>query len=273
MGASRLSAAILAFCVLALSASCGGGNAAAPANGGVSGEVLVFAASSLTDALKESGEAFAREHPGAKVTFSFGASSALATQINEAARADVFAAADTTQMQAVADGGRLAGPVRVFATNVPVVVKPKGSNAARRFEDLARPGLRLVLAGPEVPIGKYSREVFERASGPGGVSPDFAARVLANVRSNEANARAVLAKVQLGEADAGVVYRSDAAAAGPAVDVLAVPAAFVVVATYPIAPLQGGKNAGGAAAFVDFVLSPEGQAILAKYGFGQPEQP
>lgn len=270
MGASRPGAAILALCVLALAGSCGGGDAAVPANGGVSGEVLVFAASSLTDAFKESGEAFARQNPGTKVTFSFGASSALATQINEAARADVFAAADTSQMQAVADRGRLAGAARVFASNVPVVVTAKGSKAATRFEDLARPGLRLVLAAPEVPIGRYARDIFKRASGPGGVSPDFAARVMANVGSNEANARAVLAKVQLGEADAGVVYRTDAAAAGTAVDMLAVPPGFVVVARYTIAALEEGRNARGAAAFVAFVLSPEGQAILAKYGFGQP---
>ena len=232
-------------------------------------EITVFAASSLTESFKDMGAAFEEANLGVNVTFNFAASSALATQINEGAPADVFAAADAAQMKAVTDAGH-AGEAVTFARNTPVVVVPAGSAAVGSFADLAKPGLKLVLAAAEVPIGRYSREILAKASGPGGVSPEFSGRVLANLKSNEANVRAVLAKVQLGEADAGIVYRTDAAAAGNDVKVVEIPLEFNVVAEYPIATVTQTKNQAAADAFVAFVRSAAGAAILQKHGFANP---
>ena len=129
-----------------------------------------------------------------------------------------------------------------------------------------------MLAGPDVPAGKYARDIFTNASkASGGISVDFSDKVLANLKSNEANVRAVLAKVQLGEADAGVVYSTDASIAANDVKVIQIPVQFNVIAQYPIATLKGAKNAAAAKAWVAFVLGPDGQAILAKYGFGKPQ--
>ncbi|MEO8539412.1 MAG: molybdate ABC transporter substrate-binding protein [bacterium] len=242
------------------------GTPAAP----VEGEIIVFAASSLTDAFKEAGTAFQQKNPKAKVIFNFASSSALATQINEGAPADVFASADSAQMRVVTDKGNAAEPV-VFATNQPTLVVPKSGSPVATFADLAKPGVRLVLAAPEVPIGKYARDVFANASKtPGGVSADFSDKVLANVKSNEANVRAVLTKVQLGEADAGVVYTTDAAIALNDVKLVDIPSAYNIVAQYPIATTKASKNAALSKAWVAFILSPDGQAILGKYGFGKP---
>jgi molybdate transport system substrate-binding protein len=226
-------------------------------------EVTVFAASSLTDAFKEAGAAFEAKNVGMTVTFNFAASSALAVQINEGAPADVFASADEAQMDAVRENA--AGDPSLLARNLPVVIVPEESTLTS-FEELAEPGLRLVLGGESVPIGRYARRVFERASGPGGIAPDFAQRVLANLKSEEANVRAVLTKVQLGEADAGVVYQTDVPPAG--VRAIEIPSDFNVVAEYQIVVIQRGEGESEAAkAFLDFILGPEGQAILKKHGF------
>ncbi len=235
----------------------------------VQGQITVFAASSLADAFKEAAQRFEDKNRGTKVLFSFAASSALATQINEGAPADVFASADAAQMQNVTAKGNASDPL-IFVTNIAVIVVPKSGSPVAAFADLAKPGVRLVLAGPEVPIGKYARDVLANASNPGGVSPDFSARVLANLKSNEANVRAVLSKVQLGEADAGIVYATDAALATADVAVLAIPAAYNVTAQYPIAITKSAKNLALARAWITFITSAEGQEIMAKYGFGKP---
>ena len=252
----------------AASAPAASGGAATAA--GAEGEVIVFAASSLTDAFKEAMAAFRERNPKAKVTFNFASSSALSTQINEGAPADVFASADAAQMKVVTDAGNATGAV-LFATNLPVVVAPKSSTTVQSFADLAKAGVKLVLAGPEVPIGRYAREIFANASKPsGGIGADFAEKALANLKSNEANVRAVLTKVQVGEADAGVVYNTDAAIASADVTVVNVPAAYNVIARYPIATLKGGKNSAAARAWVNFILSSDGQAVMSKFGFGKP---
>jgi len=244
---------------------------ASPTKAPLTGDITVFAAASLTDTFKEAGKAFEKANPGTKVAFNFASSSALATQINEGAPADVFASADSVQMQVVTDKGNATAPA-LFATNLPVVVVPKSASPVQSFSDLAKPGTRLVLAGPEVPIGKYARDIFINASKAGsGISPDFSDRVLANLKSNEANVRAVLTKVQLGEADAGIVYSTDASVAANDVKVIQIPTQYNVIATYPIAALKGAKNASTARAWVVFILGADGQAILAKYGFGKPQ--
>ena len=236
----------------------------------VEGEVVVFAASSLTDAFKEAARKFREGNPNARVTFNFASSSALSTQINEGAPADVFASADLAQMRVVTDKGSAADPV-IFATNLPTLVVPKSGSPVATFADLAKPGIRLVLAGPEVPIGKYSREIFANASKAGsGVSADFSDKALANLKSNEANVRAVLTKVQLGEADAGVVYTTDASTGLNEVKLVEIPAQYNVIAQYPVATLKGAKNAAAAKAWVAFILGADGQGVLTKFGFGKP---
>ncbi|MBK7724589.1 MAG: molybdate ABC transporter substrate-binding protein [Dehalococcoidia bacterium] len=222
----------------ALSACCGNGSDGAP--GTIDGEITVFAASSLSEAFKEAA-AFEKANPGTEVTFSFAASSALAVQINEGAPADVFASADTAQMKSVIDQGNAEEPT-VFATNTPVVVVPKDGKAVATFADIAKPGIKLVLAGKDVPIGRYAREILAKASGTGGISPDFSDRVLANLKSEEANVRAVLAKIQLGEADAGVVYRTDIVAAAGDVRIIEIPAPYNVLAEYSIAVVWASTN-------------------------------
>lgn len=234
------------------------------------GDLTVFAASSLTDVFNATAKAFTAKYPGVNVTFNYASSSALSTQINEGAPADVFASANDAQMKVVTDAGHASNP-KTFATNLPVVIVPANSTAVTAFADLAKPGLRLVLAGPDVPIGAYARQIFANAAkATGGPGADFSERVLANLKSDEANVRAVLTKVQLGEADAGVVYSTDAAIALKDVKIIEIPTAYNVIATYPIAAVKDSKHADAANAWVAFVLSSDGVAILKEFGFGQP---
>jgi molybdate transport system substrate-binding protein len=157
----------------------------------------------------------------------------------------------------------------VFARNALVLVLPR-DNPGRitALEDLARPGLRLVSTAPQVPIGAYTRQMLQSVSQDPAYGADFADRVLANVRSEELDVRAVLAKVALGEGDAGIVYATDVTPqVAPEVQVIAVPEAFNVVATYPIALVQGARQPALGQRFIDLVLSDAGQAVLARYNF------
>lgn len=233
------------------------------------GELSVFAAASLTDAFRAVEEEFERVHEEVDVVFNFAGSSALATQINEGAPADVFASASGAQMGVVIDAGNAIDQA-IFATNLPVVITPGDNETIADFADLANGGYTLVLAGEEVPIGEYAREILKKASGAGGLGADFSDKVLANLRSNESDVRAVLSKVQLGEADAGVVYSTDAANIADELNIIDIPEEFNVVAEYPIATLSEASNPDAAQAFVEFVLSEDGQAILAEFGFGGP---
>ena len=232
--------------------------------------LTVFAAASLTDAFTEIGAAFDAANPGVTTTFNFAGSQALRTQIEEGAPADVFASANKTQMDAVIAASLITeGTQQNFLTNKLVVILPADNPAAlEKLEDLANPGIKLVLAAEEVPVGKYSLEAFDLMNGSFGI--DFKDKVLANVVSNEDNVKQVVAKVQLGEADAGIVYTSDAIAA-PDLKTLEIPADLNVIAKYPIAPLVKSENADLAAKFIEYVLSAEGQAVLAKWGFAPVE--
>jgi len=227
-------------------------------------ELIVSAASSLTDAFTELAEAFEASEAGdgVSVSLNFGSSSALAVQIAEGAPAGVFASANVAQMQVAVLSGHAADP-GVFARNSIVVVTPADLGVIDAFEDLATPGVRLVLAGPEVPVGAYAREAIAAADAARGGG--FAGRVLANVVSEEANVRAVLAKVELGEAEAGIVYATDATAAGEAVEAYPVPPEFAPPAEYLIAALVDAPET--ATDFVAFVRSEAGQAILERHGF------
>lgn len=222
------------------------------------GEIVVFAAASLTESFTEVAEAFTAA-TGAEVTFSFDASSALAAQIIEGAPADVFASADEPNMTKITDE-RLNGaePV-IFATNLLTIAVPPGNPAGiTGVADLANPDLKVVLCAAEVPCGRYAAQILETAAVP--VTPV----------SLEQNVRGVLTKVTAGEADAGIVYVTDVTAAGADAEGVEIPADINVLAEYPIATLADSGSQETAEDFIDFLLGPDGRAIMASHGFGAP---
>ncbi len=239
----------------------------------LTGEVTVFAASSLTEAFNEIGRTLEQQYPGLKVTFNFAGSQALRTQIEQGARADVFASANQQQMDLAIEHKAVAnGAASIFATNKLVVAVSRSSSAQiTSLKDLAKPGIKLVLAQSDVPVGGYSRDALNKLSANPDFGADFGSRVLKNLVSEETNVRQVLAKVQIGEADAAIVYTTDITpqAAG-SVKQLPIPDQYNVIASYPIAAVVGNKEPELAKAFIAFVRSPEGQAILLKYGFLPP---
>lgn len=249
-------------------------NSTGPPPAGAGATLNVFAAASLTDAFGEIGMAFEEANPGVTVAFNFGGSNQLATQIGEGAPADVFASADTAQMNAAVASGRIDPDApAIFVTNRLVVIYP-ADNPARidELQDLANPDTLLILAAGEVPVGRYSLAFLDLASADAEFDPTFKEAVLGNVVSYEENVRSVLNKVALGEADAGIVYASDLVGV-EGVASLAIPDALNVLAEYPIAPLNDSARGETAAAFVSYVLGEAGQAVLAEFGFGQVDAP
>ena len=227
-------------------------------------ELDVYAASSLREAFVELGRRFEAQHPGTKVLFNLAGSQELRTQIENGAPADVFASADPKHMQALV-AARLAADPKIFARNEPVLVVPKGNPAGiAGLSDLPR-AKRIVVGVPEVPIGAYTLRILDAAAKRYG--GDFRRRVEAKVVSGELNVRQVLAKVGLGEADAAIVYRTDAATAKDKVEAIAIPADVNVVAEYPIAALSRARQAALAKEFVDLVLSNAGRETLSRFGF------
>ena len=220
-------------------------------------QLIVFAAASLTDAFETLGDAYTQRHPGVEVMFNFASSSQLAGQVREGAPADVFASADERQMAAVAD--LVNGEPRTFARNRLEIAVEKGNPLGiRGLADLANPDLKLVLAGETVPAGRYAAQALQKAG------------VQVTPVSREVDVRAVLAKVALGEADTGIVYATDIVVGSGSVDGVEIPDAQNVTAIYPIAVLADAPNPDAAQEFVDFVLSPQGQDILAQHGFSKP---
>jgi molybdate transport system substrate-binding protein len=284
---------MLGFVVLiALLTACGGATPAAPAATSVpaapaatkapaptaaptaapatTGDLTVFAAASLTAAFKEIGQQFGAANGGATVTFNFAGSDQLATQITQGAPADVFASANKKQMDVVIKAGEVvSGSERTFARNRLVVVYPKenpGKLAA--LKDLANPGLKVVLANKSVPVGGYALDFLGKASKLPEYTTEFSPTVLKSVVSYEENVKAVLSKITLGEADAGIVYTTDAATVTDgSIGTLNIPDNLNTIATYPIAAINNARSADLARKFIEFVLSPDGQQILAKYGF------
>lgn len=225
-------------------------------------DLVVFAAASLRNAFHVLGTEFERKHPGVRVIFNLAGTQELRTQVEHGAKADVFAAADQVHMQVLSKAGFVKEPV-VFATNEPVVVLSKDAGEVA-FADL--PTLeRIVVGVPEVPIGRYTLQILERANAP--LGGDFRARFESKVVSRELNVKQVLAKVGLGEAQAGIVYRTDARDHG-GLRVVTIPREFNSIAEYPIAITTRAENVSDANAWVGFVLSPEGEASLARFGFG-----
>ncbi|MGH9136474.1 MAG: molybdate ABC transporter substrate-binding protein [Acidimicrobiales bacterium] len=226
----------------------------------VEGDVTVFAAASLTDSFTEIAAEFEAVHPDAEVVLNFAASSQLATQIDEGAPADVYASADHHNMERLVDAARTDGVPATFATNeLAIIVEPDNPLGIGGLADLDDPDLIVVMCDPAVPIGAYTQQLFE------------AARVDMTPDSLEEDVRGIVGKVVAGEADAGVVYVTDISAAGDNAEGVAIPDDVNVVASYPIVATAEAPNPDGAAAFVQFVLGDQGQAILADIGFGPPD--
>ncbi len=233
-------------------------------------ELTVFAASSLTDAVNQLSEAFEAAHPDVSVVRNFASSSNLAAQLVEGMEADVFASANETQMQNVVAAGRIAEPTQIFATNRLTVIVPLDNPAGiETLADLTNAGIALVLAAPGVPVRQYTDQAVANLTADPAYGAAFSTAFYANLVSEEDNVRQVAAKVALGEADAGVVYTSDVTPdiVGD-VRMIAIPAEYNVIATYPIAALADAPNPDAAAQFIEFILSPEGQQILEHWGFG-----
>jgi molybdate transport system substrate-binding protein len=235
----------------------------------IQGELTIFTAASLTDAFKEMAAQIEKANPGTKLTFNFAGSPTLRTQLAQGARADVFASADEPNMYGAEKDGTISGEPRIFARNLLVVVVPANNPAGiNSLRDLAKPKLKLVLTNKDVPVGNYARQTLEKMSQDPAFGDDFARRVLANLVSEETNVKQVASKVQLGEADVGIVYSTDVTPAiRSAVRVIAIPPEFNVIAKYPIAAVRGTRNESGGRAFIEYVLSPAGQAVLTRHGF------
>jgi molybdate transport system substrate-binding protein len=248
--ARTLLTAVLATAVL------GGCSAATPTGGG---KLTVFAAASLKKAFTEIGERFTTDNPGSEVEFSFPGSADLATQLTQGAPADVFASADAKNMGKVEQAGLLAGPAVTFASNtLTIVVAPGNPKRITSFQDLTQAGLAVVVCAPQVPCGSATQKVQE------------AAGTRLNPVSEESQVTDVLNKVVTGQADAGLVYVTDARAAGASVTAVAFPESARASNTYPIAVLTDAQNPELAQKFVDLVTGAAGQKILTAAGFAQP---
>lgn len=230
-----------------------------PVGLGLSGPLIVFAAASLSDVFTELGDQFSSSHPEVDVTFSFGPSSGLAGQINQEAPADVFASANTSQMNVVTEAGSAAGEPTIFAENVLQIAVPAGNPAGiTGIADFANPELTLAICAPEVPCGVAAETIFAAA----GINP--------SVDSLEEDVRAALTKVELGEVDAALVYVTDVISARDAVEGIDFPETEEAVNSYPIVVLSVAPNPYAAQAWVDFVLSAVGVAALVESGFRSP---
>ncbi|MFF1957566.1 molybdate ABC transporter substrate-binding protein [Streptomyces sp. NPDC058220] len=259
----RAAAALVTAALLVPLAACGGNDDSEKVTGSPSGSasatkanLTVLAASSLTDVFTTAGAAYEKENPGTKLTFSFAGSQELAAQVEQGAPADALVTADTKTMDGLkAD----TGTPTIIAKNRLVIATGEGNpDKIENLKDLADPDLKVVLAAPEVPVGRYSKQVLD------------AQKINVKPVSEEPNVRAVLSKVELGEADAGIVYETDAERAPDKVDAVEIPDAQNAIAAYPAATLKSSKNADAAAAFVAWLSGPEAQKILQAAGFQQP---
>jgi molybdate transport system substrate-binding protein len=241
----------------------------APSAGGST--LTVFAAASLTASFTDLGKAFAAANPGSRVVFSFAGSQALRTQLTQGAKADIFASADTSNMDQAQTAGLIQGNVSTFAYNRLIVIAPKDNPAAiRELKDLAKSGLKLDIADAGVPAGSYTLQMLDKLSADPAFGSTFSTTVLARVVSKESDVKQVVAKVVLGEADAGVVYATDAQADASKLTVVNIPDQYNVIATYPIAVVKGSANAALAQKLIALLLSADGQAIMSTYGFAAP---
>ncbi|NGP05586.1 molybdate ABC transporter substrate-binding protein [Rhodococcus sp. 14C212] len=240
--------------------SCGSGGDGDPAPAtAVAGELTVFAAASLQVPFREIEERFETENPGTDVIFDFAGSADLVARLSQGAPADVFASADTANMTGAVDAGLVAGePVNFAANTLTIVTEPGNPEDVRTFADLTRPGLDVVVCAPQVPCGAATARIED------------AAGVALEPVSEESSVTDVLGKVATGQADAGLVYVTDALRAGDDVTAVPFPESAAAVNTYPVAVLADGANPATAAAFLAYVTGPEGRRILAEKGFAAP---
>jgi molybdate transport system substrate-binding protein len=267
---------LLLLCSLGiLLAACSGGAAAGNAgSGSTTGSstspinLKVFAAASLTESFTEIKAQYEAAHPNVKITYNFNGSQLLVQQIINGAPADVFASADTVNMQKAQKAGVVNTP-QVFVKNKLTVITP-ASNPGKitSLKDLARKGLKIVVAAPSVPVGKYWLQVLDKMGKSTEYGPAYESAVKANFVSQEDNVKAVVQKVELGEADAGIVYNTDVTPAiASKVKFIEIPDNFNVIAQYPIAVVKDSTQASAAQDFMNYVLSAQGQAVLSKYHF------
>lgn len=244
--------------IAALASACGTSAPSSSSASGLSGTITVFAASSLTAAYMTIGTDFQKSHPGTIVKFSFGGSSTLVSQIQQGAIGDVFASADQPNMQKLVDAGLVKGAPSTFAHNhLEIVVGAGNPKHVSGPSDLSRAGLVVVLCAPAVPCGRYAAEALQKAG------------VTVTPASQEADVKAVVSKVALGEADAGIVYATDVKAAGAGTQGVEIPSGLNVIADYPVALLKDSQNVPVATAFVSYLLG-DGQRTLTRYGFTSP---
>lgn len=256
---------IVALCILALGvlAALTGAAWSAPPK-----QLTVLAAASLQEFMNDAAPAFEKAHPGVKVRTSLAGSSELRIQIEQGAPADVFLSADTKNMAPLVSQHLVQKPVIFTKNSLAILVGRRYRTTIKTPADLAEQGVTLVLAAPEVPVGNYSRQVLAKLDASGKYGKDFSKRVLANVKSNEPNTKSVVAKVLLGEADAALVYVTDATPeVRRSTSVIAIPDNMNVIAAYPIAVVARSRNRALAQEFVDFVLSDDGKSLLRKHGF------
>jgi len=254
-------AAVAALLLAACSSSSGGSSSgSSSASGKPSGTLVVFAATSLTDAFNQIGAGFEKANPGVKVKFNYNGSSSLATSITQGAPADVFASAAPSNMKTVTDASLASGTPQDFATNTGEIMVEKGNpKHITSVSQLANPAIKVVVCAPKVPCGQVATAIFKNAG------------VTVKPVSEETNVGGVVTKVTLGEADAGMVYVTDVKAnAGKATGVV-IPASENDTTQYPIAALKDAPNPAAAAAFISYVLGPQGQAVLASFGFAPPK--
>jgi molybdate transport system substrate-binding protein len=234
-------------------------SAGSSGSGKLSGTLVVFAATSLTDAFDKIGAQFEKAHPGVTVKFNYNGSSSLATSINQGAPADVFASASPTNMKTVTDAGDAVGTPQIFTRNTGEIMVESGNpQKINSVKDLANPKVKVVVCAPEVPCGALAQDIFKNAG------------VTVKPVSEETNVGGVVTKVTLGEADAGIVYVTDVKENESKAEGVPIPASQNDVTEYPIVEVKGAPNASAAKSFMSYVLGPDGQQVLASFGFMPP---
>lgn len=271
----KLRHGLLAIALLAIVAGCSSSGSATPSPSAAAPsvaatELQVYAAASLKAALAKAAETYSAANPGVTITASTDSSSALETKIEQGAPADVFLSADTTNPKKLVDAGLASGDATPFAGNLLTVIVPTDNPAGIKTPaDLATSGVKIVAAGEKVPITKYATQLVDNLAKQAGYPSDFAAAYAANVVSQEDNVSGIVGKIELGEGDAGIVYVTDAKGKDK-VATIDVPADANVPATYAGVVVKASPNQDAARAFLDWLAGPDGQAVLAEFGFLPP---
>jgi molybdate transport system substrate-binding protein len=263
-------ATTLLVVLLLIISGCGTGASGSTATATPSSVTLkVFAAASLKGSFTKIGTQFTALHPNVTFSFNFAGSDALAAQINQGAPADVFASANNKQMTVAVTGGQIdSSSIQVFAHNRLVVIIPTSNPGnIHTLQDLAKPGVNIVLAAKTVPAGQYALQFLMKASADPSFGSSYQANVLKNVKSYQPDVTSVLTQVALGQADAGIVYTTDAATQPTKLTAIAIPDNLNVIATYPIAPVKSSTAASTAQQFIAYVVASDGQSVLASFGF------